>query len=68
MRNVNPAFVPRNLRVEQALGAAIENGDFSPFADLLTVLSRPYEGQETFAHYASLEQVSASSGRSAGPD
>jgi len=39
MRDVNPAFIPRNHRVEQALGAAIECGDFSPFAELLMVLS-----------------------------
>jgi uncharacterized protein YdiU (UPF0061 family) len=52
MRNVNPAFIPRNHRVEQALKAAIEHEDFSPFADLLTVLSRPYEDQESFADYA----------------
>jgi serine/tyrosine/threonine adenylyltransferase len=31
---------------------AIEYEDFSPFADLLTVLSRPYEDQEAFADYA----------------
>ena len=52
MRAVNPAFIPRNHRVEQALDAAIECGDFSPFADLLTVLSRPYEDQAAFAEYA----------------
>jgi uncharacterized protein YdiU (UPF0061 family) len=52
MRNVNPAFIPRNHRVEQALSAAIEYGDFSRFAALLTVLSRPYEDQEAFADYA----------------
>jgi serine/tyrosine/threonine adenylyltransferase len=52
MRSVNPAFTPRNHRVEQALGAAIEYGDFSPFAELLTVLSRPYEDQAVFADYA----------------
>jgi uncharacterized protein YdiU (UPF0061 family) len=52
MQNVNPAFIPRNHRVEQALGAAIEYGDFSPFAELLTVLSRPYEDQAIFADYA----------------
>jgi hypothetical protein len=40
MRSVNPAFIPRNHRVEQALGAAIEHGDFLPFVELLTVLSR----------------------------
>ena len=52
MRRVNPAFIPRNHRVEQALDAAIEYGDFSPFAELSTVLSRPYEAQAAFAHYA----------------
>ena len=58
MRTVNPAFIPRNHRVEQALGAAIEYGDFSPFAELLTVLSRPYEDQEAFADYAKPPQTS----------
>jgi uncharacterized protein YdiU (UPF0061 family) len=52
MRTVNPAFVPRNHRVEQALDAAIEYGDFSPFAKMLTVLSRPYDDQPDFADYA----------------
>jgi uncharacterized protein YdiU (UPF0061 family) len=52
MRTVNPAFVPRNHCVEQALDAAIEYGDFSPFAQLLTVLSRPYEDQEDFVDYS----------------
>src|SRR5271166_2274810 len=57
MRAVNPAFIPRNHRVEQALDAAIDNGDFSPFADLLTVLSRPYEDEPAFAEYASPPQT-----------
>ena len=57
MRDVNPAFIPRNHRVEQALGAAIEYGDFSPFAELLTVLSRPYEDQAAFADYANPPQT-----------
>jgi serine/tyrosine/threonine adenylyltransferase len=52
MRAVNPAFIPRNHRVEQALDAAIDNADFSPFADLLTILSRPYDDQPAFAEYA----------------
>jgi uncharacterized protein YdiU (UPF0061 family) len=57
MRGVNPAFIPRNHRVEQALGAAIESGDFSPFADLHTILSRPYEDQPDFADYANPPQT-----------
>jgi protein adenylyltransferase len=39
MRAVNPDFIPRNHRVERALEAAIGHGDFSPFVDLLTILS-----------------------------
>jgi serine/tyrosine/threonine adenylyltransferase len=57
MRTVNPAFIPRNHRVEQALGAAIEYGDFSPFAGLLVVLSRPYEDQAAFADYSNPPQT-----------
>jgi serine/tyrosine/threonine adenylyltransferase len=52
MRSVNPAFIPRNHRVEQALEAAIEREDFAPFGELLKVLSRPYEDQESFQAYA----------------
>jgi uncharacterized protein YdiU (UPF0061 family) len=58
MRAVNPAFIPRNHRVEQALNAAIDDGNFSPFADLMTVLSRPYEDQPAFADYADPPQPS----------
>ena len=43
MRNVNPAVIPRNHRVEQALNAAVENLDFGPFERLVDVLSSPYE-------------------------
>jgi uncharacterized protein YdiU (UPF0061 family) len=48
MRRLNPAVIPRNHRVEQALRAAVEHEDFAPFFELLTVLSRPYE--EPAAH------------------
>ena len=30
----------------------LAGGDFSPFAELLTVLSRPYEDQADYADYA----------------
>ena len=39
--------------VEQALEAAVEHEDFAPFAELLRVLSRPYDDQEGFDSYAS---------------
>jgi uncharacterized protein YdiU (UPF0061 family) len=42
MRQANPAVIPRNHRVEQALAAAVEEGDYGPFEKLLEVLSSPY--------------------------
>ncbi len=44
MRRVNPAYIPRNHRVEEALAAALE-GDLAPFDDLVSVLERPFEEQ-----------------------
>jgi uncharacterized protein YdiU (UPF0061 family) len=52
MRAVNPAFIPRNHRVEAMIEAAVERGDFTPFETLLTVLSRPYAEQPENAAYA----------------
>ncbi len=52
MRAVNPAFVPRNHRVEAALVAAEAGGDYTQFDELLTVLARPYDDQPAFARYA----------------
>jgi uncharacterized protein YdiU (UPF0061 family) len=45
MRRVNPAFIPRNHRVEAALEAASTHGDFGPFHQLLNILEHPYEDQ-----------------------
>ncbi|MGD0143921.1 MAG: protein adenylyltransferase SelO [Rhizomicrobium sp.] len=52
MRAANPAFIPRNHRVEEAIMAAVERKDFIPFETLLAVLSRPYDDQPEFARYA----------------
>jgi uncharacterized protein YdiU (UPF0061 family) len=43
MRAVNPAYIPRNHLIEEAIGAAAERDDFQPFETLLDVLSHPYE-------------------------
>jgi uncharacterized protein YdiU (UPF0061 family) len=45
MRQVNPAYIPRNHRVEAVITAAVEHEDFALFEELLQVLSRPYEEQ-----------------------
>jgi uncharacterized protein YdiU (UPF0061 family) len=52
MRAVNPAFIPRNHRIEEVIQAAVTRDDFPPFERLLTVLSRPYEDQPAFSDYA----------------
>jgi serine/tyrosine/threonine adenylyltransferase len=52
MRAVNPAFIPRNHRVEAVIEAAVNGNDFAPFEELLAVLSKPYEDQPAYAHYA----------------
>ena len=51
---VNPVYIPRNHRVEEALAAATA-GDLAPFRRLLEVLSRPFEerpGLDDFARPA----------------
>ena len=52
MRGVNPAFIPRNHLVEEALSAAVNNGDLSTFEKLLAVLSSPYDDQPPHRLYA----------------
>jgi uncharacterized protein YdiU (UPF0061 family) len=52
MNAINPAFIPRNHHVEAMIKAAVDDQDFGPFEQLLTVLSRPYEYQEEFAQFA----------------
>ncbi|HSK28949.1 MAG TPA: protein adenylyltransferase SelO family protein, partial [Candidatus Limnocylindria bacterium] len=52
MRRANPAFIPRNHRVEEALSAAVERGDYAPFETLLRILSRPFDDQPEFAEFA----------------
>jgi serine/tyrosine/threonine adenylyltransferase len=42
MNRHNPAVIPRNHRVEEALEAAVERADFTVMEKLLDVLSQPY--------------------------
>ncbi|WP_315739435.1 MULTISPECIES: protein adenylyltransferase SelO [unclassified Bradyrhizobium] len=52
MRKVNPAFIPRNHRIEAVITAAVENDDYAPFEELHAVLARPYDDQPDQAAYA----------------
>ena len=52
MRRVNPAFIPRNHRVEEAIAAAYAKDDFAPFERLVRVLARPFDDQAEDAELA----------------
>jgi uncharacterized protein YdiU (UPF0061 family) len=52
MRAHNPAFIPRNHRVEELIQAAVRRGDFTPFHTMVKTLSRPYDDQPEVAYLA----------------
>ncbi len=56
MKNSNPALIPRNHRVEEALEAAEKQGDYSVMEHLLDVLSDPYAHSKEQADYATLPE------------
>jgi uncharacterized protein YdiU (UPF0061 family) len=52
MDRVNPIYIPRNHKVEEALSAAVQYQDMKPFSKLLDVLNHPFdevEGNEAYA-------------------
>lgn len=52
MRAINPKYIARNHRVEAAIGAATNDGDFGPFHRLLTVLAHPFDEQPEMEEYS----------------
>ena len=52
MRTVNPAFIPRNHRIQEAIEAVEERQDFGPFQTMLEVISHPYEDRPDLQRYA----------------
>ncbi len=56
MRDNNPAIIPRNHRVEEALEAAVEHGDYRVMTRLLEVLSKPFAYSSEQENYATLPQ------------
>jgi serine/tyrosine/threonine adenylyltransferase len=56
MRQANPAYIPRNHRVEQVIVAAVERGDFRPFEEFSQVLAAPYVERAAYASYADAPQ------------
>jgi uncharacterized protein YdiU (UPF0061 family) len=52
MKNTNPAIIPRNHKVEEALEAATA-GNLQPFHDLLAALKEPYKDSAALTPYQS---------------
>lgn len=59
MRKSNPAVIPRNHRVEEALEAAVEHGDYSVMERFLNVLSNPYAHSKEQEEYAAPPEPSS---------
>lgn len=54
MKNSNPAVIPRNHRVEEALEAALKQGDLTVMGRLLDALSNPYAHTADQAEYCTV--------------
>lgn len=54
MKNSNPAVIPRNHKVEEALSAADEKDDYSVMERLLIALSKPFAHTIDQYEYAQL--------------
>jgi serine/tyrosine/threonine adenylyltransferase len=58
MKKSNPALIPRNHRVEEALEAAVTQGDYTVMDRLLDVLSSPYAHTREQENYSKLPESS----------
>ncbi|MEW9094653.1 MAG: protein adenylyltransferase SelO [Clostridiaceae bacterium] len=58
MQRSNPAIIPRNHRVEEALEAAVTKGDYSVMERLVDALSTPYDHSKEQDYYAKLPEPS----------
>ena len=60
MDQINPAYIPRNHKVEEVLSEAINESDFQLFENMLAILATPFDekkGQEEFALPAPVSSV-----------
>ncbi|CBL45860.1 Conserved hypothetical protein [gamma proteobacterium HdN1] len=62
IRAANPWIIPRNQRVEEALTAASESGDLSPFETLLEALRHPFEENSVYRSLAQPATAAFTSG------
>ncbi len=56
MRAANPAYIPRNHRVEAMIGAAIQ-GDFAPLERIMGILAQPFDDQPDALEFRNLPTV-----------
>ncbi len=59
MDQINPAYIPRNHKVEEVLSAAINNSDYKLFEDMLALLSTPFDETVGYEEFALPAPVSA---------
>ena len=52
IRSFSPIYIPRNHLVEEALAAAVDHGDLTPFQRLLEVVRTPYQENPEWEKYA----------------
>jgi uncharacterized protein YdiU (UPF0061 family) len=52
MQRCNPAFVPRNHKVEEALAAAVDQSDLDVLRQLLGVLANPFDYSQDHPEFA----------------
>jgi uncharacterized protein YdiU (UPF0061 family) len=52
MQAANPAIIPRNHLVEEAIAAAVTGSDFAPFHALVDALEKPLVFHESLTHLA----------------
>ena len=51
MNRLNPVYIPRNHRVQQAIDAGVQ-GDFAPFHRLVEAVTHPFEDRDDWAELA----------------
>ncbi len=52
LRSTNPAFIPRNHLIEEAIEAATRRADLGPFHQLVNVLTHPFDYESGLSEFA----------------
>lgn len=52
MNKINPLYIPRNHLVEEALTAAVSDGDYSKFETLMEALEQPFKTRSDYERFA----------------